>query len=420
MESKNYSKAIFVLFLTVFIDLLGFGIILPILPLYAQEFGAEPNEATLLLATYSLMQFLFASLWGSLSDRYGRRPILLLTLFGSVIAYIGLGVANSLWILFIARSLAGAMAGNIATAQAYIADITTPANRARGMGVIGAAFGLGFILGPAIGGLLIGNDPQNPNFHTPALFAAALSLLAFIWALISLPESLNPEIKARIKANGHHKKRYAWLEPLQRPQISLLVGIYFLVTFAVAAMDSTLALWLKQQLNWGAQQTSYLFAFMGIISTIIQGGLIGVLKKKLGEIKLLFLGISGLGLGLLLIGFSKSLLFLLATVTLIAWGISISQPILNTLISNVTVAEQQGEILGLASSISALARITGPIWAGNSYIMFGNTAPFLSGALVILVAMALSLRVAKSIVIAKTGIAESRYLEAQINADKHS
>jgi len=148
MENKNNGRAIFVLFLTVFIDLLGFGIILPILPLYAEQFGAKPNEATLLIAVYSLMQFLFAPLWGSFSDRYGRRPILLLTLLGSVIAYIGLGFANSLWILFIARSLAGIMSGNIATAQAYIADITTPANRSRGMGIIGAAFGLGFILGP--------------------------------------------------------------------------------------------------------------------------------------------------------------------------------------------------------------------------------------------------------------------------------
>ncbi|MEH2417682.1 MFS transporter [Nostoc sp.] len=177
MESKNNDRAIFVLFLTVFIDLLGFGIILPILPLYAEQFGAKPNEATLLVAIYSLMQFLFAPLWGSFSDacgglrqRYGRRPILLLTLLGSVIAYIGLGFANSLWILFIARSLAGIMAGNIATAQAYIADITTPTNRARGMGIIAAAFGLGFIFGPAIGGLLIGTDPINLSIARRILY----------------------------------------------------------------------------------------------------------------------------------------------------------------------------------------------------------------------------------------------------------
>ncbi len=167
MESKNNRRAIFVLFLTVLIDLLGFGIILPILPLYGEQFGAKPNEATLLVAIYSLMQFLFAPLWGRFSDRYGRRPILLLTLFGSVIAYAGLGFANSLWVLFIARSLAGIMSGNIATAQAYIADITTPSNRARGMGVIGAAFGLGFIIGSAIGGLLIGSDSHNANIHLP-------------------------------------------------------------------------------------------------------------------------------------------------------------------------------------------------------------------------------------------------------------
>ncbi|MEH2046096.1 MFS transporter [Nostoc sp.] len=403
MESKNNSRAIFVLFLTVFIDLLGFGIILPILPLYAEQFGAKPNEATLLVAIYSLMQFLFAPLWGRFSDRYGRRPILLLTLFGSVIAYAGLGFANSLWILFIARSLAGIMSGNIATAQAYIADITTPANRARGMGVIGAAFGLGFILGPAIGGLLIGSYPNNANFHLPSLFAAGLSLLAFLCALILLPESLNSETKAKIQV---HRHRQRWRSPLQaslnllhlsqRSQFCLIVGIYFLVTFAVAAMDSTLALWSKQQLNWGPQQASYLFAFMGIVSTIIQGGLIGFLKKQLGEIKLLILGILGLGLGLLLIGFSQSLILLLVATTLVAWGISVSQPILNSLISQMRAPEEQGQILGIASSCSALARIAGPTWAGVSFIKFGSSAPFLSGTLVMIVALTLSLRVTKS------------------------
>ncbi|MEH2137561.1 MFS transporter [Nostoc sp.] len=402
MESKNHSKSMFALFLTVFIDLLGFGIILPILPLYAEQFGAKPNEATLLVAIYSLMQFLFAPLWGRFSDRYGRRPILLLTLFGSVIAYTGLGFANSLWMLFLARSLAGIMAGNISTAQAYIADITTPVNRARGMGIIGAAFGLGFILGPAIGGLLIGSDPDNANFHLPSLFAGGLSLLAFLYALILLPESLNSETKAKIKVHRQHQRRLNLLQLSQRPQFCVLVGIYFLVTFAVAAMDSTLALWSKQQLNWGPQQTSYLFAFMGIVSTIIQGGLIGFLKKHFGEIKLLILGILGLGLGLLLIGFSQSLILLLVATTLVAWGISISQPILNSLISQMTAPEEQGQILGIASSCSALARIGGPTWAGISFMKFGSYAPFLSGTLVMLVALTLSFRVTKNVYEVKT------------------
>ncbi len=396
MENKNNNKAIFVLFLTVFIDLLGFGIILPILPLYAEQFGAKPHEATLLVAIYSLMQFLFAPLWGRFSDRYGRRPILLFTLLGSVIAYTGLGFANSLWILFIARGLAGIMAGNIATAQAYIADITTPTNRARGMGMIGAAFGLGFILGPAIGGLLVGSDPNNANFHLPSLFAAGLSLLALFCALMLLPESLNSETKAKIQAHRYRQRRLNLLQLSQRPQFCMLAGIYFFVTFAVAAMDSTLALWSKQQLNWGPQQTSYLFAFMGIVSTIIQGGLIGFLKKQLGEIKLLTWGILGLGLGLLLIGFSQSLILLLVATAFVAGGISVSQPILNSLISQITAAEEQGQILGIASSCSALARIVGPIWAGVSFMKFGIDAPFLSGSLVMLVALTLSLRVTKS------------------------
>ncbi|UKO99067.1 MFS transporter [Nostoc sp. UHCC 0870] len=396
MVNNNNGRPTFVLFLIVFIDLLGFGIILPILPLYAEQFGAEPNEATLLVAIYSLMQFLFAPLWGSLSDRYGRRPIILLTLFGSLIAYTGLGFANSLGILFIARGLAGMMAGNIATAQAYIADITTPANRARGMGIIGAAFGLGFILGPAIGGILVGTDPDNANFHLPSLFSAGLSLLALLCALVLLPESLNAETKAKIQAHRYRQRRLNLLHLLQRPQFCMLIGIYFLVTFAVAAMDSTFALWSKQELNWGPQQISYLFAFMGIVCTIVQGGLIGFLKKLLGEIKLLTLGILGLGVGLLLIGFSQSLILLLVSTTLVAGGISVNQPILNSLISQITVTEDQGQILGIASSCSALARIVGSIWAGASFMKFGSSAPFLSGFLVVLLAFILSWRMNKN------------------------
>ncbi|WP_179049450.1 MFS transporter [Nostoc sp. TCL26-01] len=379
-----------------FIDLLGFGIILPILPLYAEQFGAKPHQATLLVAIYSLMQFLFAPLWGRLSDRYGRRPILLITLCGSVIAYTSLGCANTLWILFIARGLAGMMAGNIATAQAYIADITTPAKRSRGMGIIGAAFGLGFILGPAIGGMLTGSDPENANFHLPSLFAAGLSLWALFFAWVLLPESLTSATKAKISAHQQRQKQLNFLQILQRPQFCLLVVIYFLITFAVATMDSTLALWSKQQLNWGPQQTSYLFAFMGIISTIIQGGLIGFLKKHLGEIKLLTLGILGLGLGLLLICYSQSVILLLIATTLIAWGISVSQPILNSLISQMAAPEEQGKILGIANSSSALARIGGPTWAGASFSKFGSSAPFLTGFLVMLVALTLSLRITKS------------------------
>lgn len=393
MEIKNSSRAIFVLFLIVFIDLLGFGIILPILPLYAQQFGAKPNEATLLVAIYSLMQFLFAPLWGSLSDRHGRRSILLLTLSSAVIAYAGLGFANSLGMLFIARAVAGMMAGNIATAQAYIADITTPTNRARGMGIIGAAFGLGFIFGPAIGGILTGTNPENPNFHLPALFASGLSLSALLCALILLPESLNSETKAKIQLHRSRQRRLNWLHLLQRPQLSMLIAIYFLVTFAVAAMDSTLALWSKQELNWGPQQTSYLFAFMGIVCTIVQGGLIGYLKKHLGEIKLLALGIIGLGLGLLLVGCSQSLILLLVAATFVSWGISVSQPILNSMISQITDSQDQGQILGIASSCSALARIGGPTWAGASFVKFGSSAPFFSGFLVMLIALALSWRV---------------------------
>lgn len=385
-----------VVFLIVFIDLLGFGIVVPLLPLYGEQFGAKPYETTLLLAIYSLMQLLFAPLWGNLSDHHGRRPILLFTLLGSVIAYTGLGVANSMWGLLAARGFGGVMAGNIATAQAYIADITTPANRARGMGMLGAAFGLGFIIGPAIGGTLARTDAHHLNSHLPSFFAAGLSLLALTFALNSLPESLNPELKAKIKAEPNRKERLTnFLDVLQRPQIGLLVGIYFLVVFAASAMESTFALWSKQQLNWDAQQIGYSFAFMGVLSTLVQGGLVGLLRKYYSEIKVLILGVSALGLGLLLIPFSTSLLLLVAAITFFTGGISLSQPTLSSLVSQYTAAEQQGKTLGVAQSTSALARVGGPIWAGVSFSAFGSSSPFLSGALVMLMAFALSLRVTR-------------------------
>ena len=189
-----------ILFLIVVVDLIGFGIIIPLLPFYAEFFYADPATVGLIMATYSLTQFLAAPYWGQLSDRIGRRPVLLVSLAGSAVAYFWLGFADELWVLFAARALGGLMAGNISAAFAYVADVTTPKNRAKGMGMIGAAFGLGFIIGPAVGGILAGPDPINADYKSPAFAAAGLSMMAFALGVIFLKESLSREIRDRLKA----------------------------------------------------------------------------------------------------------------------------------------------------------------------------------------------------------------------------
>ncbi|GAB1542503.1 tetracycline resistance MFS efflux pump [Scytonema sp. NUACC21] len=391
----NNNKALFTLFLIVFIDLIGFGIIIPLIPLYASSFGATPFFAAILVAIYSLMQFFFAPLWGSLSDRYGRRPVFLLTLTGSVIAYTILGLAKFLWILFVARALAGAMAGNIATAQAYIADITTPENRAKGMGLLGMSFGLGFILGPAIGGVLATWGTQGSNFQLPSFFAAFLSLLALALAFTFLPESLSSERKEfQTPELKQHRRLFNLLKVLRSQQIALLVGMSFLVAFAISALDTTLGLWAKKQFNWGPGEIGYLFALMGIFTAIMQGGLIGILTRRFDESKMLIFGLSATAMGFLLIASANTLPLVILGGILLGIGPGTSIPSTNSLISKFAAASSQGETMGVTQSASALARIVGPTWAGVCFSTFGSSAPFLSGTVAMLIAVALSLRLA--------------------------
>ncbi len=277
------------IFLTVFVDLVGFGIIVPLLPFYAEHFHASVETVTLLMAIYSLMQFFSAPLWGALSDRHGRKPVLLVSLAGIGLSYLWLAFAHSLWALFAARALAGIMAGNIAAAQAYIADVTPPEKRAQGMGLIGAAFGLGFILGPAIGGLLGGTDPATPRFLGPGLAAAGLSFLALIFAVVALKESLDPA--HRTMAGHRPLSRFSALAAgLGDPQLRLTVILLFLVTFVFAGMESTFALWSERAFGWGPAQNGYVFAYTGVLAALVQGGLIRRLAARFGESHLVVQG----------------------------------------------------------------------------------------------------------------------------------
>src|SRR5205823_1455614 len=243
MRARYQQGSMPILFLIVFVDLVGFGLIIPLLPFYAERFGASPQLVTALLAVFSLMAMISAPLWGRLSDRIGRRPVLMASMAAAALAYLWLGLASELWMLFAARAFAGACAGNIAAAQAYIADVTPPEKRARGMGMIGAAFGLGFIIGPAVGGIVAGNDPATADLRTPGLIAAGLSLVALFGVIFILKESLTAPA-----GDAPRRGRIAILtEALGRPVLSRLLVIFFLVMVAFAGMESTFAMWAMRQ-----------------------------------------------------------------------------------------------------------------------------------------------------------------------------
>jgi DHA1 family tetracycline resistance protein-like MFS transporter len=379
------------LFLIVFIDLLGFGIIIPLLPFYAEHFHADPFTVGLLMATYSLAQLIAAPLWGSMSDRIGRRPVLLITLGGAAASYIWLGFVDSLFALFAARAVGGAMAGNISAAFAYMADITTKEDRAKGMGLIGAAFGLGFIAGPAIGGLLAGADPATANYSLPAFAAAGLSLVSLLLAILILKESLSEEIRARIAARPPEKRFRRLIETLKIPKLGFLVALSFVATFVFAGMEATFAMWSERTYQWGPQQTGFLFAGVGIVSAVIQGGLIGRLARRFGEEKLIIQGAVALAIGMILIPFSENLWILALAMAILAYGFSTLSPSLNSLISLQVDEESQGTVMGVTRSATTLARVVGPGWAGLMFAQLGKDWPYFTGGMIMLFVAVLSI-----------------------------
>ena len=371
-----------IVFVTVFIDLLGFGIIIPLLPFYAETFGASAFTVGLLATSFSLMQFIFAPIWGRLSDRVGRRPIILLGLLGSCLAYLGFGMAGTLTALFAARIFAGIAGANIPTAQAVVADLTTPENRAKGMGIIGAAFGLGFIFGPAIGGFL-----SRYGYSVPAFFASGLSLANFAAAWFLLPETLKPEHRAIERVGRLDALRAA----LARPHLPLLLVIGFLIVAAFSAFESTFALFAERAYGFGASTIGYVFAFVGVVLVIVQGFLVGKVVKRIGEHHIVPASLAIVAIGLLMIPATTSVAALLVANGVMAVGMGFNNPSLMSLISRYSAAEDQGGVLGLTQSLNSLARIIGPLWGGFAFDHLGIGMPYISGAAVMAVAAALSI-----------------------------
>jgi multidrug resistance protein len=372
-----------VVFVTVFIDLLGFGIIIPLLPFYAETFGATAFTVGLLATSFSLMQFIFAPIWGRVSDRVGRRPIILVGLLGSCLSYLAFGMAGTLTGLFAARIFAGIAGANIPTAQAVVADLTTPENRAKGMGMVGAAFGLGFIFGPAIGGFL-----SRYGYSMPAFFASALSLANFVAAWFLLPETLKPEHRAIERVGRIDALRGA----IARPHLPLLLLIGFLVVAAFSAFESTFALFAERVYAFHASTIGYVFAFVGIVLVIVQGFLVGKVVKRIGEHHIVPASLALVAIGLLMIPGTRSVAALLVANGIMAVGMGFNSPALMSLVSRYTAAEDQGGVMGLTQSLNSLARIIGPMWGGFAFDHLGIGMPYISAAAVMAVASAIAIR----------------------------
>jgi DHA1 family tetracycline resistance protein-like MFS transporter len=366
----KYSKL--VIFFTIFIDLIGFGIVIPIMPFYAaqQPFAATPYEIAWIFASYSIMQLIFSPILGKLSDRYGRKPILFFCMLGTGVSFVILAYANSLWMLFLGRMLDGVTGGNISTAQAYIADITTPEERAKGMGMIGAAFGLAFVVGPLLGGIL---SPMG--FVVPFMFAAILSLVNAVLLLFVLPETVKPGTHT---AENLSEGRWSVLfRFLREPKMAMIITLYFFVIVAFSIMTTGFSLYNCFRFEYTAKENGYLFFYIGILIVIMQGGLIGRLNKMFGEHALIIAGIFVLTLSLFFVPLVApnwgGLAALLVGVAAFAIGQSIASPTLNTMASKHASADQQGSAMGVMQSSASLARAVGP--AVTSILIYNAVAP---------------------------------------------
>lgn len=369
--------ALAILFVIVFIDLLGFGMVIPVMPLYARQLGASEAWTGLLSTGYSLMQFVFAPIWGRLSDRVGRRPVLLVSIFMTAAAFLVYGLAGSFAVLLASRLFAGAATANIAIARAYVADVTSPQDRARGMGLIGAAFGLGFVLGPVTGSAL-----SHVSLAAPGLAAAGLAALNGLAGLIVLPEPAQHTLRAA----AARSRFTAFFLEMGLPGIRRVVLVYFITVLAFSAMEATYAFLVTQRYGIDREHVGYLFGYIGVLVVVVQGGLIGRLTRRFGEVNLLVAGTVLQAVGLAAMPFAFSTVGLWLATAPLAIGSGLSQPSLSSLLSRLARADEQGGTLGMGESAAAFGRILGPEAGTWTFGRWSQAFPYVAGGALMVVA----------------------------------
>jgi DHA1 family tetracycline resistance protein-like MFS transporter len=380
------------IFAIVFVDLLGFSLILPLVPYYAKAFNASDSLIGLLVASYAAAQLIGAPILGRLSDRYGRRPVLLVSILGTAVGFAILGFANSLWMLFASRILDGATGGNISVAQAYITDITDRKNRAKGLGLIGAAFGLGFIIGPAVGGLMstlgetitigIAGIAINWQFALPAFAAAAIALLNLIAVFFALPESLTPEKREELARKPQTAFTFQNLRAaFQRPRVGPLLSTRFVFSLAFSTFQTVFPLWALNRLQLQADQTAYILAYVGILVALVQGVAIGRLTQRFEENHLIFGAVALMAFSLSAWAFTPNVITLLIILAPLALAGGVLNTVLNSALTKAVNPEEVGGTLGLAAALESLSRVISPTAGGLLLETLGPWAPGVVGAM---------------------------------------
>ena len=361
--------------------MLGFGILIPLVPYMADHFGIAPQLITPVLGSYSLCQLLAAPWWGRLSDRYGRRPVLMSSLAGACASYVLLGCAHNIWWLLASRMLAGAMAGNIAAAFAYAADVSPPEKRAATLGVVGAAIGIGFTLGPPLGGLLAGGDTHTANFALPAAVSVGTSLLAILLVRFVLPES---HTAAHRRQHPGESRRGAWRLLRTREALALLAAATLIVTYSQSILESIFAIWALHRYGFGPRAVGFLLFAVSLPALLMQGGLVRVLAPRLGEGRLASLGVLAYVAGLVLLGHASALGVTVSGLVLCGLGLGAYNPSASALASRQSRGHDRGAVMGAYVASASLARVLGPFSSGALYAALGPAAPFLIGACVTL------------------------------------
>lgn len=386
MEKTTDRRAIAILFLTMFIVMVGFGVIMPILPFYAENMGASATDLGLLFAAYSIIQFIFAPIWGQASDRLGRKPVILVGLIGFSLSFLIFGLATSLWMLFAARILGGVLSSAVLpTTMAYVADTTDEQARGGGMGIMGASMGMGVIFGPAIGGFLGELNPSAPFF-----FSAALALAVFVFALIFLPESLSAAARQEARLNGTRSSGLAEVWIAVRGPLGFILILAFLASFASANLEGTFALFSEAHLGFGEAEMGVVFVAMGIVMALTQGLLVGRFINRWGEERMIQLGLLSSAVSFILFLVTFNLPSVVVVMAAMGLGNAALRPAINSLVSKRTPADEQGTMLGVVNSYNSLGRIFGPVAGGLIFDMLGYQWPYIFGAVLFFLILGLS------------------------------